>query len=53
MQGGSDSGQRDQRFMAVLPSSAGLPEARMTALARTPVESTLARFGGRPPVTPD
>jgi hypothetical protein len=52
-QGSPDSSQRSQRMMAVLSSSSGQPEPRTTALWRTPVESPLARFGGRPPVTPD
>jgi len=37
----------------VLPAAAGTSEVRSTALGRIPVVSALARFGGRPPVTPD
>jgi hypothetical protein len=52
-QSGCDSCQRGQRLAAVFSSTSGLPEARMTALSRVPVVEPLARFGGRPPVTPD
>jgi hypothetical protein len=52
-QGSQDSGHRSQRLLAVLSPTAGPPETQVTALGRVPVESPLARFGGRPPVTPD
>jgi hypothetical protein len=52
-QGQPDSGQRSQRLVAVLPGSAGTPGVPTAALGGVLVESPLARFGGRPPVTPD
>jgi len=51
--GSQDSGQRSQRWLAVFSPVAGPPEMQTTALGRVPVESPLARFGGRAPVTPD
>jgi len=52
-QGSPDSSQRSQRWLAVFSPTAGPPEMQTTALGRVPVESPLARFGGRAPVTPD
>ena len=51
--GGSDTSERSQRLVAVLSPAAGVPSGQLSALSRTPVVSALARFGGRPPVTPD